>query len=134
MKILILHGPNMNLFGIRSSKEGKNITLDKINRHIRRYIRDKNLGVKIIQTHNEIKAVSYLHANRNNFDGLILTPGAWQNSGYILQDTIDIIELEYVTIQLDENEKIKLFSGNKNIYNQDIFKSFEQALDYYVSK
>jgi len=134
MKILILHGPNMNLFGIRSSKEGKNITLDKINRHIRKYIRDKNLEVKIIQTHNEIKAVSYLHANRNNFDGLILTPGAWQNSGYILQDTIDIIELEYVTIQLDENEKIKLFSGNQNICNQDILKSFEQALDYYVSK
>ena len=134
MKILILHGPNMNLFGIRSSKEGKNITLDKINRHIRRYIRDKNLEVKIIQTHNEIKAVSYLHANRNNFDGLILTPGAWQNSGYILQDTIDIIELEYVTIQLDENEEIKLFSGNQNICNQDILKSFEQALDSYVSK
>ena len=134
MKILILHGPNMNLFGIRSSKEGKNITLDKINRHVRRYIRDKNLEIKIIQTHNEIKAVSYLHANRNNFDGLILTPGAWQNSGYILQDTIDIIELEYVTIQLDENEKIKLFSGNQNICNQDILKSFEQALDYYVSK
>ena len=134
MKILILHGPNMNLFGIRSSKEGKNITLDKINRHIRRYIRDKNLEIKIIQTHNEIKAVSYLHANRNNFDGLILTPGAWQNSGYILQDTINIIELKYVTIQLDKNEKIKLFSGNKNIFDQDIFKSFEQALDYYVSK
>ena len=134
MKILILHGPNMNLFGIRSSKEGKNMTLDKINRHIRNYIRDKNLEIKIIQTHNEIKTVSYLHANRNNFDGLILTPGAWQNSGYVLQDTINIIELKYVTIQLDVNEKIKLFSGNKNIYNEDIFKSFEQALDYYVSK
>ena len=134
MKILILHGPNMNLFGIRSSKEGKNITLDKINRHIRRYIRDKNLEIRIIQTHNEIKAVSYLHANRNNFDGLILTPGAWQNSGYVLQDAINIIELKYVIIQLDKNETIKLFSGNKNIYNEDIFKSFEQALDYYVSK
>ena len=134
MKILILHGPNMNLFGIRSSKEGKNITLDKINRHIRKYIRDKNLEIKIIQTHNEIKAVSYLHANRNNFGGLILTPGAWQNSGYVLQDTVNIIELEYVTIQLDENEKIKLFSGNKNIFDRDIFKSFEQALDYYVSE
>ena len=134
MKLLILHGPNMNLFGIRSSKKGKNVTLDKINRHIRRYIRDKNLEIKIIQTHNEIKAVSYLHANRNNFDGLILTPGAWQNSGYVLQDTINIIELKYVTIQLDENEKIKLFSGNKNIFDRDIFKSFEQALDYYVSE
>ena len=134
MKILILHGPNMNLFGIRSSKEGKNITLDKINRHIRRYIRNKNLEIKIIQTHNEIKAVSYLHANRNNFDGLILTPGAWQNSGYILQDTINIIEWKYITIQVDKDEKINLFSGDKNIFNKDIFKSFEQALDYYVSK
>ena len=134
MKILILHGPNMNLFGIHSSKGGKNITLDKINRHIRKYIRDKSLEVKIIQTHNEVKAVSYLHTNRNNFDGLILTPGAWQNSGYILQDTLNIIESRYIVIQIEKNEKINLFSGHKNIFNEDIFKSFEQALDYYVSK
>ena len=134
MKILILHGPNMNLFGIRSFKEGKNITLDKINRHIRRYIRNKNLEIKIIQTHNEVKAVSYLHANRNNFNGLILTPGVWQNSGYLLQDTINIIEWKYITIQIDKDEKNNLFSGDKNIFNKDIFKSFEQALDYYVPK
>ena len=80
MKILILHGPNMNLFGISSSKEGKNITLDKINRHIRKYIKDKNLEIKIIQTHNEIKAVSYLHANRNNFDGLIIASTIWSTA------------------------------------------------------
>jgi len=134
MKILILHGPNMNLFGIRSSKEGKNITLDKINRHIRKYIRGKNLEIKIIQTHNEVKAVSYLHANRNNFDGLILTPGAWQNSGYVLQDTLNIIETQYIIIQIDKNKKINLLSGFKNIFNEDIFKAFEQALDYYVSQ
>ena len=48
MKILILHGPNMNLFGLSSSYEGNNLTLDKINRHIRRYIRDKNLEVIMI--------------------------------------------------------------------------------------
>ena len=134
MKILILHGPNMNLFGIRSSKEGRTITLDKINRHIRKYIRDKSLDIKIIQTHNEAKIVSYLHANRNNFDGLILTPGVWQKSGYIVKDTLNIINLECITITLDENESIDLFSDNQNIFNQDIYKSFENAIDYYVSK
>ena len=41
MKLLVLHGPNMNLFGIRSAQKNENITLDKINKHIRRYIRDK---------------------------------------------------------------------------------------------
>ena len=134
MKILVLHGPNMNLFGIRSSKEGKKITLDKINRHIRRYIRDKNLETKIIQTHSEVKAVSYLHANRNNFDGLVLIPGVWQNCGYILKDTINIIECDYVTIQVTKSEKINLLPGTENIFNEDIFKSFEQALDYYAPK
>ena len=51
MRVLILHGPNMNLFGIRSSKKGENITLDKINRYIRQYIKNKNLDIKIIFGH-----------------------------------------------------------------------------------
>ena len=134
MRILIVHGPNMNLFGIRSSKEGKNITLDKINRSIRRHIRNKNIDIKIIQTHKESKIVSYLHANRNNFDGIILTPGPWQNSGYVLQDTLNIIEHDYVVIKIAQDESINLLSGSKNIFNDDIYKSFEEALDYYVSK
>ena len=40
-KVLVIHGPNMNLFGIHSAKQGKKLTLDKINRHIRRFIRNK---------------------------------------------------------------------------------------------
>jgi len=134
MRILIAHGPNMNLFGIRSSKEGKNITLDKINRSIRQYIRNKKIDIKIIQTHNESKIVSYLHTNRNNFDGIIITPGPWQNSGYILQDTLNVIELDYVVIQTIKDEIVNLLSGSKNIFNDDIYKSFNEALDYYVSK
>ena len=133
MRILIIHGPNMNLFGIRSSKEGKNITLDKINRCIRKYIRNKKIDIKIIQTHKESKIVSYLHSNRNHFDGIILTPGPWQNSGYILQDTLNILELNYVVIQTIKDEKINLLPGSKNIFNDDIYKSFEEAFDYYVS-
>tara|TARA_Y100000994_G_scaffold96225_1_gene79695 strand:+ start:1399 stop:1803 length:405 start_codon:yes stop_codon:yes gene_type:complete len=134
MKLLILHGPNMNLFGIRSAKKDDTITLDKINKHIRKYIRNKNLDIKIIQTHNEVKAVSYLHANRNKFDGLILTPGVWQNSGYIIHDTLKIINLECVTISIDKDETINLFSKNKNIYNNNIYKAFEGSIEYYVSK
>ena len=104
MRVLILHGPNMNLFGIRSSKKGENITLDKINRYIRQYIKNKNLDIKIIQTHNEVKAGSYLHANKNNFNGVILTPGSWQNSAHILKETLEIIDLKYIVIKLEKDE------------------------------
>lgn len=133
MKLLILHGPNMNLFGVRSSKKGDNITLDKINRHIRKFIRNKDIEIKIMQTHSESKAVGYLHRNRKVFDGLILTPGPWQYSGYILKDTLDLIELKSAIILLDKHTNSNLFSNNKIIINEDIFSSYEQAISYYVS-
>ena len=131
MKLLVLHGPNMNLLGVRSAQKGENITLDKINRHIRRYIRDKNIEIKIIQTHSEVKAVSYIQNNRNNFDGLILTPGAWNESGYILQDLLQLIQLKHVLINLNKYDKNKLFSSDKNIYNDSILISFEESLNHF---
>ena len=131
MKLLVLHGPNMNLLGVRFAQKGENITLDKINRHIRRYIRDKNIEIKIIQTHSEVKAVSYIQNNRNNFDGLILTPGAWNESGYILQDLLQLIQLKHVLIKLNKYDENKLFFPDKNIYNDSILISFEEALNHF---
>ena len=132
MKLLILHGPNMNLFGIRSAKNKQTITLDKINRHIRHFIRDKNLEIKIIQTHSESKAVSYIQKNRTKFDGIIITPGPWDESGYILLDLLQLISINYITINV-EDKKNNLFKDSQIIYNADIFKSFEEAIDQYVS-
>ena len=117
MKILILHGPNMNLFGLKSFYEGNNLTLDKINRHIRRYIRDKNLEVKIIQTHNETKAVSYIQNNRKKIDGLVISPCAWSSSGYVLDDLLKLIKLKYIVINLDNSDKNILFQNGKK-YDQ----------------
>ena len=129
MKILILHGPNMNLFGLKSSYEGNNLTLDKINRHIRRYIRDKNLEVKIIQTHNETKAVSYIQNNRKKIDGLVISPCAWSSSGYVLDDLLKLIKLKYIVINLDNSDKNILFQNGTTIFNNDILVSFEEALN-----
>ena len=133
MKLLILHGPNMNLFGIRSSKEGKNTTLDKINRHLRKFVRNKDIELKIMQTHNESKAVSYLHRNRKFFDGIILTPGAWEYSGYILKETIEILELKTVIILLNNNNNNNIFSDFKCFIDDSILTSYEKAISHYVS-
>ena len=115
MKLLVLHGPNMNLMGIRSSEKGDRITLDKINSHIRKYIRKLDVEVKIMQTHSEVKVVSYLHRNRNKFEGLILIPGIWIKSGHILKETLDILKIKFVQIQLEDNQDHNIFKGQKNV-------------------
>ena len=47
MTILILHGPNLNLLGLKSSKAGEKLTLDKVNRAIRLHVRNKDIDLKI---------------------------------------------------------------------------------------
>ena len=131
MKILIIHGPNMNLFGLRSAQANQRITLDKINRHIRRFIRDKDIEVKIIQTHDENKAISYLHRNRNKFDGMIITPGPWAKSAFTLEETLALIKLKYVSIKLNKDKTHDVLKGSKSLYNDNIFTSFEDALNVF---
>ena len=132
MRLLILHGPNMNLFGIRSAKQGQRITLDKINRHIRRFIREKNLEIKIIQTHSETKAVFYIQKNRNKFDGMIVTLGPWDYSGHILLELLHLIDMNHIIINIDDKKNNNLFKDSKTIYNTNILKSFEEAILHYV--
>lgn len=98
MNILIIQGPNLNLIGVKSAKKGKRITLDKINKGIRRYIREKDITVKIYQTHSIEKAVTLLQRNRNWANGVIIAPGVWSIYEAILVDTLELIEVSAVEI------------------------------------
>ena len=129
IKILILHGPNTNLLGVWGAKYKKNVTLDKVNREIRKYIREKEIDIKIIQSNNEDKAVSYIQKNRKKIDGLIITPGPWQQSGYIICDLLDLLQIPFITISYKKNEKINLLNGIENLNNEDIYSSFTNAID-----
>ena len=133
MKILVLHGPNLNLLGLWSAKRGKTVTLDKVNRHIRKFIRDKNINVKIIQTHNESKAVSYIQNNRKKLDGIIMIPGQWQYNAHILSELMELIQIPFVTITYKEKDYVKLLNGNDNITNEDLYVAFENSINYLIN-
>lgn len=104
MNILILQGPNLNLIGVQSAKQGKHVTLDKINKGVRRYIRDKDITVKIYQTHSIEKAVTLLQRNRNWSDGIIIAPGVWSTYEAVLLDTLDLIGVPTIEVYDEENK------------------------------
>ena len=62
MKVLIIHGPNMNLLGSLSKDR---LTLDKLNRSIKKLAHTNNIECKIFQTHNEAKFITLVQRNRN---------------------------------------------------------------------
>ena len=98
MKIILLHGPNLNLIGKISSNLDSRITLDKINTGIKRNIRNTNTDVKIFQTHKVYQAINFVQRNRNWADGLLFAPMAWALYEYSILDAIKISGLP--TIQL----------------------------------
>lgn len=105
MNILIIQGPNLNLIGVKSAKRGTNITLDKINKGIRRYIREKDITVKIYQTHSIEKAVTLLQRNRNWANGIIIAPGVWSTYEAILLDILELIGVPTIEIYDEDDNK-----------------------------
>jgi 3-dehydroquinate dehydratase-2 len=102
MTILILQGPNVNLLGLKSSKKEHKLTLDKLNRTIRRYVRNKNIKLKIIQTHKEHIAINFLQRNRNIAKGLIIIPTSWAKYNQTILETISLINLPTASIYFNE--------------------------------
>jgi 3-dehydroquinate dehydratase-2 len=101
MKILVLQGPNLNLIGLKSARIGERVTLDKINKALRRHVRNRDIELKILQTHKIEKALTFLQRNRNWADGLLLAPSAWGRYEYALKETLALIRLPAVELYFD---------------------------------
>ena len=134
MKILVIHGANLNLLGFWASQNNKKITLNKVNQIIRKHIKNKDIKIKIIQSNNEIKIVSYIQNNRNKLDAIIITPGPWQNSAYVLKDLLELTKIPFITISYKKDEKINLLNGVKNIYNKNLETAYLEAIDLIEEK
>ena len=139
MKVLIIHGPNMNLLGKYSDKK---VTLDKLNRAIRRHSQKIDLNVKICQTHDQKKFISLLHSNRNKVDGFIINLGAWHPTAYVLRETLHILNLPYYIVEHLSNHieghnallELSVFDSKYIIKNEDVENAYLDALNKISSK
>ncbi len=103
MNILVLHGPNMNLIGVRASSIGENITLDKINTALRREARQKKVTLKILQTDDMSKTMIFIKQKRKWADGCLIAPGAWARNGFDLLDTIQLCQIPTVEVHFSSD-------------------------------
>ena len=111
MNILVLHGPNMNLIGVRSSRVGDRVTLDKIDTALKRKANQLDITLKTLQTHYAGKAITFLQRNRNWADGILFTPGPWSKSYYDILDTLKLVQIPtveiYFTPEFDPDNYVK---------------------------
>jgi 3-dehydroquinate dehydratase-2 len=100
MKVLILHGPNLNLTGTREPDVYGSITLDDINGRMVEF--GQQAGVEVIckQSNHEGALIEALHEASSWADGVIFNPGGYTHTSIALRDAVIDIGIPVVEVHM----------------------------------
>lgn len=100
MKILVLHGPNLNLLGTREPEVYGSMTLDDINRKLIELGSELGVQVTCLQSNLEGALIDALHDARTWAIGVVFNPGAYTHTSIALRDAISAIQIPVIEVHL----------------------------------
>ncbi|MCX7994265.1 MAG: type II 3-dehydroquinate dehydratase [candidate division WOR-3 bacterium] len=108
-KILLIHGPNLNLLGKRKNEIYGNLSLEEINHRINEYAEKKGIKIDIHQSNSEGEIVGMIH-KAEGYDGLVINPGAYTHTSIAIRDAIEATKIKAIEVHIS------------NIYARETFR------------
>jgi 3-dehydroquinate dehydratase-2 len=100
IRVLVIHGPNLNLLGTREPEVYGSITLEEINQRLLDYAVDRGIEVRVFQSNHEGAIIDAIHQAAVWADGLVINPGAYTHYSYAIRDAIVGVGLPVVEVHL----------------------------------
>ena len=109
-RILVIHGPNLNLLGGREVSVYGRVTIREIDQALRQEARARKLTLTIVQSNHEGKIVDLIGKAPKNFDGILINPAAYTHTSVAIRDALLAAALPAVEVHLS------------NIYKREEFR------------
>ncbi|MBL7196868.1 MAG: type II 3-dehydroquinate dehydratase [Candidatus Omnitrophica bacterium] len=109
-KILLIHGPNLNLLGKREPKIYGKFSLEKINKSLLKIADKEKIQLKIIQSNHEGEIVDLIGKSKPTFDVIIINPAAYTHTSVAIRDAIAASTTPTIEVHLS------------NIYARETFR------------
>ena len=100
IKILLIHGPNLNLLGKREPEIYGLSSLDEINEYLERFAEQNDVELRIYQSNSEGDLVDIIQEAADWADGIVINPGAYTHYSYAIRDALSAIDLPSVEVHL----------------------------------
>ena len=99
-KILVIHGPNLNLLGSREVKVYGKVTIDGINKDLEAIAKSKKVSLEIIQSDHEGDIVEAIGRAKAKFDAILINPAAYTHTSVAIRDAISAVDIPTVEVHL----------------------------------
>lgn len=110
LRILVLHGPNLNLLGNREESIYGTATLAMIDASLNKLSVELGVQLVIRQSNQEGELVNWIQEARNGYDGIIINPAAYTHTSVAIRDALAAVNLPTVEVHLS------------NIYRREEFR------------
>jgi|SRR5271157_661271 len=100
MKILVLHGPNLNLLGVREPDIYGRVGMDEIDRDLAARAEGLGIELRCLQSNHEGVLIDAIHEAMGWADGILINPGAFTHTSLALRDAIASTGIPTVEVHL----------------------------------
>lgn len=115
LKILVLHGPNLNLLGEREPGVYGSVTLAQINEMLEREANTRQVSLAFLQSNHEGVLIDAIQAARGEYQGILINPGAYTHTSVAIRDAIAAVNIPTVEVHLSNIHQRETFRHHSYI-------------------